>query len=124
VGRLIRSSGAVAIAGWEGEGGGEEREERGETRKEDGGPRPFEVSTNGSVWSRAKAQATVKAACNDVLITLDTGALPRATCLQYGFDALVQCPHFDEKLPLGSFSVAIAAGVGIVGGGRSTISDL
>ena len=88
------------------------------------GPRPFDVSTDGSVWSRAKAQATVKAACNDVLITLDTGALPRATCLRYGFDALVQCPYFDEKLPLGPFSVAIAAGVGIVGGGRSTISDL
>jgi sialate O-acetylesterase len=81
----------------------------------------FEVSTDGSVWSRAKAQAIVKAAGSDVQITLNTGT-PRATWLRYGFDALVQCPYFDdEKLPLGPFSVAVVAGVGGVGGGGSTL---
>ena len=85
------------------------------------GPRPFDVSTDGSVWSRAKAQAIVKAAGSDVQITLNTGT-PRATWLRYGFDALVQCPYFDdEKLPLGPFSVAVVAGIGGVGGGRSTL---
>ena len=42
-------------------------------------------------------------------ITLDAGASVQAKWLQYGLDALVQCPFFGaDKLPLGPFRVAVA----------------
>jgi sialate O-acetylesterase len=70
----------------------------------------FEVSTDGSVWSRVGAVEVAPKATggNTVKITVGTAALPRVKWLRYGFDPLVQCPFFDEdNLPLGPFSVEV-----------------